>query len=330
MDLSEIQASYSGNSVIDRIRRSPRWNNDEGVASTIGTIMSLLVFLTFMGMFTNQFVPVWMSDNESTHMATVIQQMITLKSQIDGLVADYSNSLLAPTPIFVPITLHASGIPIFAEPTAGILRFSPQSTNGYPSFNATFAGDEQTLSTADDGHTGGYVDLYAPNRYFIEQHLTYDCGALILSQPDGEYIIAGLQFSVTNIVTGADTSRVVKLSQVSMLGLNKTIGGTGTKGIYADLLYANTNVYESTVGADLTLTIVSKHGNAWLTYFNKALNNSMAGLTYGADFEMGPLTLHDQMGTQFDYYTLTVTIKDVNVLDHTRATVQVTLGEVAP
>ncbi|MCJ7562548.1 MAG: hypothetical protein MUO84_06025, partial [Thermoplasmata archaeon] len=184
--------------------------------------------------------------------------------------------------------------------------------------------------TSDDGHAGGYIDFYAPNRYYVEQHLTYDCGALILNQSDGEYIIAGLQFSVTNIVAGVDTSRVVKLTQVSMLGLDKTVGGTGTKGIYVDLLYANTNVYESDVGADLTFTIVSKHGNAWLTYFNKALNNSMAGLTYDTDFSIGPLTLHDSEGTQNDYYTLTVTIKDVNVLDHTHATILVTLGEVAP
>ncbi len=330
MDLSEIRNSYSGNSVIGRIKRSPRWNDDEGVASTIGTIMSLLVFLTFMGMFTNQFVPVWMSDNESAHMATVVQQMIYLKSQIDGLVADYSNSLLAPTPVFVPITLHAQGIPIFAAPTAGILQFGSQTTAGYPSFNSTFVGDDQTLSTTDDGHSGGYIDFYAPNRYYVEQHLTYDCGALILNQSDGEYIIAGLQFSVTDIVAGTDSSRVVKLTQISMLGLDKTVGGTGTKGIYADLLYANTNVYESSAGADLTFTIVSKHGHAWHTYFNKALNNSLAGLTYDTDFSIGPLTLHDLEGTQNDYYTLTVTIKDVNVLDHTHATVQVTVGEVAP
>ena len=102
MDLSNLRLRYCRNSAVESIKKSPRWDDEEGVAATIGTIMSLLVFLTFMGMFTNQFVPVWMSDNESTHMATAITQMVGLKADIDGLVVDYSNSQLAPAPIVAP------------------------------------------------------------------------------------------------------------------------------------------------------------------------------------------------------------------------------------
>ena len=36
----------------------------QGVASTVGTIMALLVFLAFMALITNTYVPAWMMDNE--------------------------------------------------------------------------------------------------------------------------------------------------------------------------------------------------------------------------------------------------------------------------
>jgi hypothetical protein len=321
--------SYSANSAVETIKKSPRWGNDEGVAATIGTIMSLLVFLTFMGMFTNQFLPVWMSDNESTHMATVISQIQDLKSQIDGLVADYANSVLAPTPIFVPITLHATGIPIFAEPTAGILTMVHETGPVWPFMNVTYDSDSDfDLSGTTGGHCGGYIDMYAPNRYYVEQHLVYECGAVILNQTDGEFIIAGPGFTVNDVVVGSEVHRVVKLTQISLLGSNKTVGGTGTKGVTAEMLYAGTTALTSSTGSDVTLTIFSKHGPAWESYFKRSLNASIASLEYGVDFTVD-MTMYDLPGRYNDYYVVTVTIDDVQVLDHSTATVHISIGDVA-
>lgn len=328
MDLSPLDLEYCKNSSSERIKKSPRWDDDEGVAATVGTIMTLLVFLTFMGMFTNQFVPVWMSDNESAHMTTAIAQMTDLKSKIDGLIADNANSQLAPTPVFVPLTLSAPGIPVFAGPTAGILTFAPESTYGRPSFNVTYltSGGFQ-LDSSNDGHTGGYIDLYCPNRYYVEQHLVYENGAVIINQTEGEVIIAGIQFSVSTYVSGSTTSRVVKLTQVSMVGLNKTIGGTGSRGINADLLYADTRAYSNSAGSDLTIVIASPHAKAWYDFFSAELNASTTGLTYGTDFTVTLSDRYDIEGQLNDYYILTVTIHEVNVLDHTKATVQISIGE---
>jgi hypothetical protein len=326
MDLSPLHFGCSRNSTSGRIKKSPRWDDEEGVASTVGTIMALMVFLTAMGMFTNQFVPVWMSDNESAHMSMAIQQFVTLKSQIDGVIADSANSLVAPTPLFVPITLSAAGIPVFAGPTAGILAFHPKSTYMRPSFNVSFEADDYSLGPLNDGHSGGDIDLYCPNRYYVEQHVVYENGAVIINQSDGEFVIAGIQLSVSNYIAGSDTSRVVKLTQVSLMGQNKTVGGMGSKGISADVLYADTSVYNSTGGADIVITIVSKHGSAWGTFFENSLNNSLADLTYGTDFTVSRI-FHDFTDYAYDYYVTTVTIMDVNVFDHTHATIQVSIGE---
>jgi hypothetical protein len=305
-----------------RIKRSPRWDDEDGVAATVGTIMSILVFLTFMGVFTSQIVPAWMSDNESIHMTEAVQQMVSLKSDIDGLIADYANSLVASTPIVVPVTLSAPGIPVFASPTAGILSFTPETISGRPSFNTSFTNDLEE----NDGHTGGELRFYCPNRYYVEQTIIYEGGAIILNQSDGEFIISGIGLSVTEFTGG----KVVQITQVSLVGLNKTVGGTGAKMVNANLLFASTMEYESTTGTDITITIATKHGTAWANYFRKALNSTSSALEYGTDFEVPNPTFYDFPGKVNDYYIVTVTIKDVSVFDHTRASVQITIGEFGP
>lgn len=326
MDLSNLRVRYCRNSAVGRIKRSPRWGDDEGVAATIGTIMSLMVFLTFMGMFTNQFVPVWMSDNESAHMANVVTQMVGFKADIDGLVADYSNSLLAPAPIVSPITLHATGIPIFAEPTAGILVFTHETSSSMPCLNVSYVDDDYTLDPTTGGHAGGHVYLYAPNRYYVEQYLIYEAGAVILNQTDGEFIISGPQFSVSDV----SGNRVVKLTQVSLYGPNKTVGGTGTKSINAEMLYADTTTFRADAGADLTISVLTPHGTAWMSYFNRALNSSLAGLDYTTDYSVSKLDYpYVYLGRTLHYSVVTVTIHQVTVFDHTHATIQMSLGEVS-
>lgn len=321
--MSPPHSAHCEDYTLMKIKRSPRWDDEDGVAATVGTIMSILVFLTFMGVFTSQIVPAWMSDNESMHMTEAIQQIVSLKSNIDGLIADYSNSLLASTPIVVPVTLSSPGIPVFAGPTAGILSFLPETISGRPSFNSSFtSGDLE----ANDGHTGGELRLYSPNRYYVEQSIIYEGGAVIVNQSDGEFIISGIGLSVAEYAGG----KVVQMTQISMVGLNRTVGGIGAKMVNANLLFASTMEYESPAGDEVTITIATKHGNAWVNYFRKALNSTSSALEYGTDFLVPNPTFYDFPGTVNDYYIVTVTIYDVTVFDHTRASVQITIGEFGP
>ena len=322
MDLSPPHSAHCEDYTSMRIKKSIRWDDKNGVASTVGTIMTILVFLTFMGVFTSQIVPAWMSDNESAHMVEAIQQMVSLKSDIDGLIADFANSMVAATPIVVPVTLSATGIPVFAGPTSGILSFTPETISGRPSLNTSYTSDLED----DDGHTGGELRLYCPNRYYVEQSVIYEAGALIINQSDGEFIISGIGISIIDF----GGSRVVQMTQVSLVGLNKTVGGVGAKVVNADLLYASTMEYESATDENITFTITTKHGNAWANYFRKALNATSADLTHGDDFVVPDPTKYDFPGTVNDYYIVTVTIKDVSEFHHTRASVQLTVGEFAP
>jgi len=332
MDLSPQHTSYSAISAGDRIKKSPRWDNDEGVAATVGTIMALLVFLAFMGIFTNQFVPVWMSDNESSHMSTAIEQFINLKSSIDISISNYPNSLVAPSPIYVPITLSSAGIPVFAGPTAGILVLSPNMLTSKTNFNLSYIWTTDgvrayTIDERNDGHTGGYLELYCPNRYFVEQKIIYEAGAVILNQSDGEFILAGPQLSVKNVGLVSSPDLVVKMTQVSIEGTNKTIGGTGSKGVTAELQFADSVPYQNNFtnsSDDLSITIMSKHGIAWKNYFNRTLEGS--GLVYDTNYHITS-ALIPTGNSESNYYTVTITIHNVKIFDHTRAMVTLSIGE---
>lgn len=325
MNLSPRHVNYCAHSTVRRIRKSPRWDDEEGVAATIGTIMSLLVFLTAFGMFTNQFVPVWMSDNESTHMSQVVQQFTTIKSSIDIAISNSANSRIAPTPVFVPITLSSASIPVFASATAGILRFLPDGINTRPTFNVTYAGVSNPLGPTNDGKTGGSLDLWCPNRYFVEQHIIYENGAVILNQTDGEFVIAGPQFLVKNLGTTGTPNRVLQITQVSLQGSNVTIGGTGSKGVSAKLQFADTKTYQNSAGPSFSITFTSNHGKAWERFFNSTLNGT-AGMTYGNGYTIHA-TLHPFDDKTLNYYTVIVTIESVMTVDYTRATVALTIGE---
>jgi len=333
MDLSPQQASYSAQSNRYRIKKSPRWDDDHAVAATVGTIMALLVFLAFMGIFTSQFVPAWMNDNEATHMSQAIGQFTTLKSQIDIGISNSQNSLIAPTPIFVPITLSAPGIPVFAASTAGIMSFVPESLVLRPMFNITYTyrsattGEELTLSPSNDGRAGGSLDLYCPNRYYVEEHLIYENGAVILNQSDGEFVIAGAQFAVKNVGTTGAPSRVVMMTQVSMQGDNKTVGGTGSKGVNADITYASTTVYDNEDKSTLTITMTTQHGVAWENFFLRSLNET-ANMTLGHGFNLTRTEYHFS-NNLLNFSILTVTIDFVSTLDFTKAYVKIAIGELS-
>jgi hypothetical protein len=295
--------------------------------------MSLLVLVSLMGIFTNQFVPVWMSDNESTHMSTAIEQFINLKSSIDISISNNPNSLIAPSPIFVPITLSSAGIPVFAGATAGILSLSPDTIGQRPSYNLNYTWYSDVsgsplpyqLTGDNDGHAGGNLDLYCPNRYFVEQHVVYEGGAVILNQTDGEFVIAGPQLKIKNMGTVSDPNWTIMLTQVTVKGMNNTIAGVGSKGVVANLLFADTTSMSNPTPSDLVIDIVSQHGIAWMSYFNRSLNAS--GMRYIDDYNMTARLVPFPAMPLNNYYVVQITIKNVGTLDHTRATVTLSIGE---
>ena len=268
------------------IRRRPNWDN-EGVASTVGTIMALMVFLAFLSMFTNQYIPVWMEENEASHMNVVYGQFASLKQATDIQVMAGILQGSSPVQIFSPVKLGAEGIPMFASPTPGYL--SVYRTDSYD--NVSFSYDISHNATPNlrpyDSKTGGTISMYAPNRYYVEQTLAYENDALILKQPDGQYMKANPQFIVNP--TGVNSYQI-SYAQLDIRGDDNSYVGYGTRGIQTTLKAASSTTFTNlTAGSHPYLYInhTTWYEGAWNTSFNNTL--AEAGMAYAApaDFAAG-------------------------------------------
>jgi hypothetical protein len=245
----------------------------EGVASVVGTIMALLIFLTILTIFVNTWMPVILKENERNHMDEVMNEFGTMKGGVDNMIVYTSLTGYSSSTIYQSIDLGAEGIPAFASATAGLLRLNPAgSTNSRSYANFSVSSVAKTLSS------GGSVEFYAPNRYYVEQWLAYENGAIILKQEDGQIVRAtpGITFTVDS---GALN---VNYYQISLYGQSTSTAGTENTGLNMQVLAVekgtyNPDAYTTTPTAqnDVTFTFITKYGQAYYDY----LNNTLSGMT---------------------------------------------------
>lgn len=254
-----------------------KWD-DEGVASTVGTIMALLVFLTFLSMIVNSYVPVWMKDSESSHVNVALGQFGGLKSGIDmqilaGHMSELAGEHFTPVTTFSPVTLGVDGVPIFSAPTLGEL--VAVGGDGSAPWNVSFKyypNKVVNTSASVNELAYGSVTLNVANRYFVPQTIAYENGGIVKFQSDGQVLRVEPSFELTN----ASNSETVSLVMIVMLG-NGTMQGTTTEGVLTKVVSVDTEVY-SRVYTDVFVHHRSLYGLAWYDYFttylNKALNVS--------------------------------------------------------
>ena len=303
------------------LKRKKSWD-DNGVAATVGTILALMVFMTFLGMFTNQYVPIWMKENESSHMNMVVGQFSNLKSGIDMQVLN-NNEQVASAPIFAPIQLQAEGVPVFASPTMGTLAFTSDGGVGGPSIQINYSyivsGTYYKLNSTNGGLTGGSLEFYGPNRYYIQQNVTMENGAIMLKQVDGEAMLSGIAIRLVD--NSGQWS--VKITLTSLTGVSKTIGGFGTKSITSTLEYTYYQKLTNTTGNETKLKIVTKYPDAWRSYFSDLLNKS--GVPYNVKNVVKSTSA--PVGNP-GYRTVTVRIPNVYSLEYTKAVATISIADI--
>ena len=258
-----------------RLKRSLR-KDEAGVASTVGTIMALLVFLTFLSLIVNQYVPVWMKDSESAHMSGALGQFGGLKGSLDlqvlaAQIAQDAGSHYIPVTASSPVTLGIDGVPIFSAPTLGEMALNPDAGAWTVEFYYDIRGVETFVAEA----SSGAVSLAVQNRYYIPQRVVYENGAVIRWQTDGQVIRAPPVFEPVRLNNTLDLS----FQLISLYGRD-SVSGTTTEVVNAKLFGLDRQDY-----TDLRSTIWINHttayGVAWYHFFNRTLSQSL-GLTTGS------------------------------------------------
>jgi hypothetical protein len=259
------------------LRRPLLGRSEDAVASTVGTIMALLVFLTFLSLITNQYVPVWMKDSEAAHMSEALGQFGTFKSGLDLqiLVAEASvrnGDPYVPVTTFTSVKVGVDGVPIFTAPTIGSFR-ADQSGSAW---NVSFAyalGGVNTLVPTWNCNCGGNVRLQVFNRFFIPQTLAYENGAVVRSQSDGQVVKGQPAFHVSRI---PDTSVTIDYRLIEIFADGRSdVTGFSAEGLEATLIGLDFQEYTD-IQTAIDINATTQFGPAWYRFFNDTLASARA------------------------------------------------------
>ena len=255
-----------------RLGFSRRWD-DRGVASTVGTIMAIMVILALLSLITNHYVPVWMKDNESSHMELALTQLGSLKASVDNQMLSaevlyYTGNEFASMSVYTAIKLGSEGIPVFASPTPGELAIKQD--QGLVSVETIGNNSGTNFNVTET--TKGNIGLSVPNRYFVPQTLVYENGAIIRYQNDGEMVVAEPTFLVTNNTVAGNYSYKVAMTIMWLFGVGGT-SGSGMDGINSKLIGLDIRTYDNP-NSTVYINHTTSYGDAWYKYYNSTLTQA--------------------------------------------------------
>ncbi len=257
-----------------RSRRRRSRIDDEGVASTVGTMMALLVFLTFLSMITNQFVPVWMKDSEASHMNTALGQFSSMKGSIDnqGVNAQSMGAEYMPVTAASAVTLGVDGVPVFSTPTIGRLASDPDAGGFTVTFDYVIhSPNGADVRTRVSEQSNGSVVLDVLNRYYVRQQVVYENGAVIRAQQDGQVVRAQPTFLVTEINRTLD----IRFDLITLYGRGG-VTGSSTEVVNARLFASDVQLYDRfPSNAIIWINHTSAYGLAWYRFLNATLADAL-------------------------------------------------------
>lgn len=274
------------------LRRSRR-----GVVAVVGTLLALLVFFTLFGIFLTQYVPLWMTDNESQLVAQASTSFAQFKSGVDSQVA-----LGGPQTYGSPFVISSQGVPLIAQPTQGTLVFLPStcpspgsggsfytSSNGVSTPHANYGQPTNpaycvfaniTMSVGPGGVSHysqsiatGTLQLVLPNRYYTPENFYYEDDGVIQSQSTGYQLMTfPPPLSITNIAGNIS----VQDSLLQLYGNASSVVGQGSEEVYSSLHYSQDVTSTGLDGTPFTFTfeIGTQYPCAWNSFLYTALTTS--------------------------------------------------------
>ncbi|HIJ00080.1 MAG TPA: hypothetical protein HA366_00920 [Candidatus Methanomethylophilaceae archaeon] len=231
--------------------RSHGFNSkDEAVASVIGTIMALLVFMTVLSIIVTSYVPAWEKENEQAFMTDTVFRMSSLKS-----VNDQMNENDNDIHFFMP--LAPDKVPIFGKTVIGNLSFE-QSGGSTAKMLISFTDEEQRNC---DFSCGGSLTYKIDQNTQLHQNVAYELGAVILAQEDGELM------RVQPSIVYDTTSNGLIVQMINLAGDPLEVTGSGMAGITMNMTEKdNYTSNTSSLNRSVLMTIESSYPTAWYNW----------------------------------------------------------------
>lgn len=238
-----------------RMKKYVSKTTDNAVVGVVTAVLLIGLIVAVVSLVQTVYIPKIMEQREAEHMDKVSEQFTYLTSVIDGQAADQSKNL----PVATSITLGSKELPYMLSIKAfGTLQILD---------NARYINITLSDNTVKSFPIG-VISYSSVNGYFLDQTYTYEAGAMIVSQTEGNLMMVrpGLfmkydsPHNILNI-----TFDVVNITSVGQ----KTIAsGFGTYPIQTEFSQVSTNV---TYAAIKEMRIETPLSNAWFMFTDSLL-----------------------------------------------------------
>jgi hypothetical protein len=250
--------------------RSSARRDDEAASGVVTIMLTILVIMLIIAMVTSVWMPVWMKEREQSHMRVVNTQFNELKSNIDMLVLQNDPTYLVAS----PIALGTEGFALFETDTSGAF-----SINYFKGSAPEFSCNVRNQTGAVNVTSSGSIKFDSNNRYYSDQRLSFENGAIIVTQGTKSVMRVGPQFQVEKLGTVTKVGFVL----ISLTGPETAQQGVGSVTIDARLVTYTSSSETFKNPTWLNISISTDHPSAWARWYNNTLLE--AGLGTPADFK---------------------------------------------
>ena len=329
----------------------------------VGTLLSLLVFFALFGIFITQYVPLWMTDNESQFTSEAAASFAQFKQGVD-----LQYTLNGPPTFGTSFTISSGGVPLFAQPTEGTLVFLPSTCpKGFStsSTTSTPAGWGQPLDSthcvfenltlsngppAQGVPTGiffsehvatGVLQMGLPNRYYTPQTFYFEDDAVIQSQGGSQQLmllppplnVTSVGGNITSVggtltLVGGNTS--LTASFLDLYGNASSVIGQGAQEVYSHLRFAQTITSHGVVTSptqgplfNMTFEIGTQYPCAWQQYLRSMMTSS--GVPYSPGGQPYPDTYYNWTSSLTKLHSQTIPVNSSACYSSNGATTVITL-----
>ncbi len=234
-------------------------SEDTAVVGVVTAVLLIGLIVAVISLVQTIYIPKIMEQREAEHMDKVAEQFTYLTSVIDNQAADQQEKL----PVATSITLGSKELPYMLSIKAfGTLEIQDNARQ----INITLAnGTIQTFPV-------GIISYSSVNGYFLDQSYTYEAGAMIVSQSEGNLMMIRPDLSLEY----DSVHRILNISfdvvNISSIGQKTIASGFATYPIQTEFFQVAHNVTFPNIREFSIRTPLS---NAWVVFLNSVLGGSL-------------------------------------------------------
>jgi len=252
-------------------------NTDIAVVGVVTAVLLIGLIVAVVSLVQTIYIPKMMEQREAEHMDKVAEQFTYLTSVVDGQAADQSKNM----PVATSITLGSKELPYMLSIKAfGTLQILDNARH----INITLANG--TIKT----FPVGVISYSSINGYFLDQTYTYEAGAMIVSQTEGNLMMVRPSFFIEYDSTQSILNITFNVVNVTSVGQKTIASGFGTYPIQTEFYRVTQNV---TYTAIQDITLATPLSNAWYMFTDSLLKTAVNDNQYDLTDTGHSLVLYD-------------------------------------